>query len=137
MWIFASVHVMSSRMKYKELWNFFLIHHCFLCKVKVWMHSVNNYFFTNASFAENFKSIEYLLQLLGLNIFNPKWFRNESICTKIICVTMLSLVVVCTGFAFICAFHTYKGSLEDQLSSILAGFFALQVRWVNQLNSIQ
>lgn len=80
------------------------------------------------SFRKHYDTADFLLNILGLNIFDPNWFSKGQSFKKFVCLSYITLVHVSAIFAFICAFDTYKNSLEDQLSSLLAAFFALQVR---------
>lgn len=92
-----------------------------------YLNSIRGFLKVEDSFAKHFENTEFLLNILGLNIIDPNWFWNGSFYRKAVCISYLGLVLACSAFAFICAIDTYKGSLEDQLSSLLAAFFTLQV----------
>lgn len=95
--------------------------------IKKYFRSLRDYLTVEDTFEGYFKNIELWLDLIGLNIFDHKWFRHMRIHKKIICVIFVSLIFLCSLFAFICVMTTYKDRLEEQLSSCLAGFFAIEV----------
>lgn len=98
------------------------------------LNSIRDLLKVEDSFAGHFETIEFLLNALGLNIFDPRWFKRVSLARKVLCVSYLCLILACALFGFYSALVTFKHSLEDQLSSILASFFALQVRTIRLFN---
>lgn len=102
-------------------------------KINQYFSSVRENLTVENTFEGFFNNIEFWLDLLGINVFDPKWFQKMPLSKKITCVLVIFLIFLCCSFAFICALTTYKDSLEDQVSSLLAGCFAVQVSSVDSL----
>lgn len=98
------------------------------------LKSLRDYLTVEDTFEGYFNNIEFWLDLLGLNVYDTKWFRQMQFHKKIICSIFVSLIFLCSSFAFFCAMTTFKDSVEDRLSSCLAGFFAIEV-WMIPLRN--
>uniref|UniRef100_A0A336M597 Odorant receptor n=1 Tax=Culicoides sonorensis TaxID=179676 RepID=A0A336M597_CULSO len=78
------------------------------------------------SFDGCFKYNDIFLNIFGINIFDDKYYSRYYAHNLRFFLFALSLVIS-TFSAFWCAFEKFKDSLEDQLSALVAGFFALMI----------
>lgn len=78
------------------------------------------------SFEECIKYNEKFSKLLGINIFDPT-FGTWNYGLKLRIFIFIFTLGISTSSGFLSAFDTYKDILEEQLSSLVAAFFAVMV----------